>query len=126
MADFEIGTTEGGMVNITSLATPLELPRSEYFPYARTVNLGSGGKRGVGFPMATWTFALLTVEQRDQLKTFCPDASGEVYINTKLNDDTYATFQATMIWTENEDRWYGVKRNYSILFRNLVLIPEGS
>jgi hypothetical protein len=126
MDDFMIGTTEEGMTNIESLTVPLELPKSEYFPYARTVNKGNGGKRGVGFPMASWTFALLTVQQRDQLKTFCPDASGEVYINTKLNDDTYATFSATMIWPENEDRWYGVKRNYSILFRRLILIPGGS
>lgn len=126
MAEFMIGATYETMTNIEQLTTPLELPRSEYFPYARTVNLGNGGKRGVGFPMATWTFALLTVAQRDQLKEFCPNASGEVYIRTKLNDDTYANFSATMIWHENEERWYGVKRNYQIVFRNLVLIPEGS
>ena len=126
MADFEIGLTEMEMENLETLTTPLERPKSEYLPYARTVNLGDGGKRGVGSPMAVWRFALLTVEQRDQLKTFCPDASGTVYIRTKLNDDAYANFQATMIWTEDEERWYGVKRNYEILFRNLVLIPGGS
>jgi hypothetical protein len=126
MDNFEIGLIEGAMTNIEELTTPLESPKSEYFPYARTVNLGSGGKRGVGFPMATWTFALLEVEQRDQLKEFCPDASAEVFIRTKLNDDTYALFSATMLWTDTEDRWYGTKRNYSIIFRHLVLIPEGS
>lgn len=119
-ADFEIGTSYETLTNIEELTTPLELPKSSYAPYAHTVNLGSGGKRGVGFPMASWTFALLTVEQRDQLKTFCPDASGAVYIRTKLNDDTYAAFTATMIWHEDEERWYGVKRNYQIVFRNLV------
>jgi hypothetical protein len=126
MDDFEIGLTEEAMTNIEELTTPLETPKSEYFPYARTVNLGNGGKRGVGFPMATWTFALLEVEQRDQLKEFCPDASAEVFIRTKMNDDTYALFSATMLWTDTEDRWYGVKRNYQIIFRHLVLIPEGS
>lgn len=123
---FEIGTDYGSLTNIESLTTPLELPKSEYFPYSRTVNLGDGGKRGVGFPMASWTFPLLTVEQRDQLKSFCTDASNEVYIRTKLNDDTYAAFTATMIWPENEDRWYGVKRNYTIIFRNLVALGGGS
>ena len=122
MAEFEIGTTEGGMTNIQSLTVPLELPKSEYMPYARVVNLGSGGKRGVGSPMATWNFPLLTVEQRDQLKSFCAGASGPVFIRTKLNDDTYADFSATMIWPEGETRWYGVKQNYSILFRNLVAL----
>lgn len=120
MANFEIGPAGGLMTNIESLGTPLEIPRSEYYPYARTVNLGNGGKRGVGFPMAAWTFPILTVEQRDQLKVFCPDASGEIYIRTKKNDDTYANFSAMMIWPENEERWYAHKRNYQILFRNLV------
>ena len=126
MDDFMIGLTEMDLTNVEELGEPLEAPKSEYSPYARTVNLGNGGKRGVGFPMASWTFGLLTVEQRDQLKEFCPGASGEVVIRTKLNDDTYADFQATMLWTDVEDRWYGVKRNYQILFRNLVLIAEGS
>ena len=123
MAEFEIGTTEGGMTNIQSLTVPLELPKSEYLPYARTVNKGNGGKRGVGSPIATWNFALLTLEQRDQLKTFCPDASATVYIKTKLNDDTYAVFQATMLWVENEPRWLaGVKQHLQIVFRNMVAV----
>jgi hypothetical protein len=62
------------------------------------------------------------VEQRDQLKTFCTDASAAVWIRTKLNDDTYADFTATMIWVENEPRWYGVKQNYQIVFRHLVAL----
>jgi len=126
MANFEIGTTLEGMTNLESLTTPITPPKSEYLPYARTVNLGNGGKRGTGSPVAVWNFPLLTVDERDQLKTFCPDASGNVYIRTKLNDDSYADFSATMLWTDTEDRWYGVKRNYQIVFRNLVLIPEGS
>lgn len=126
-ADFEIGISYITLTNIESLTTPLELPKSEYFPYARTVNKGNGGKRGVGFPMASWRFAVITVEQRDQLKTFCPDASGEVYIRTKLNDDTYAAFTATMIWPEGEPRWLGgYKQNYEIIFRNLVPLGGGS
>lgn len=126
MNEFSIGLTQETMTNIEELTEPLDSPKSEYFPYARTVNKGNGGKRGVGFPMAIWTFALLTVEQRDQLKEFCPDASGNVVIRTKMNDDTYANFEATMLWTDTEDRWYGVKRNYQIVFRNLVMLEEGS
>jgi len=126
MADFEIGATEEELTNIEILEEPLEPPKSEFFPYARTVNLGSGGKRGVGFPMAVWNFPLMTVEQRDQLKEFCPNASGDVVIRTKKNDDTYAIFEAKMIWLENEDRWYGLKRNYPIIFRNLIELAEGS
>ena len=121
MADYQIGATSS-MTNVESLGTPLDAPKSEYMPYARTVNLGDGGKRGVGFPVATWTFGILTLEQRDMLKTFCAGASAQVWIRTKLNDDVYDDFTATMLWVENETRWYVHKQNYQVLFRNLVAV----
>ena len=126
MSEFQIGATEMDLTDVELLTVALDVPRSEYFPYARAVNTGDGGKRGLGFPYATWTFPFMTVEQRDQLKIFCPNASGNVYIRTKLNDDTFEVFSAKMLWVENEPRWYGTKQNYQILFRNLVLIPGGS
>lgn len=125
MPEFEIGTTLEELTNLSELTTPVEHPKSEYLPYARTVNKGNGGKRGIGSPVAVWNFALLSLEERNQLKEFCPGASANVYIRTKLNDDSYADFSATMIWPDTtEDRWYGVKKNFSILFRNLVLIES--
>jgi len=120
--EFEIGTTLVGMTNLVDLTVRVEPPRSQYFPYSRTVTLGNGTKRGLGAPMAVWGFALLTLEERNQLKEFCDGASAEVYIRTKLNEDTYADFSATMIWPDEEERWYGEKRNMTITFRNLVLI----
>jgi hypothetical protein len=126
MADFEIGTTYETLTNIEQLDEPLDPPKSEYYPYARTVNLGDGGKRGVGYPMAVWTFGIMTLEQRDQLREFCTDASGAIFIRTKLNDDTYEAFTAIMIWQENEERWFAHKRNYQIVFRNLVPLGVGS
>jgi hypothetical protein len=127
MAEFEIGETLETMTNLEELTTPVVPPKSAYLPYARTVNLGNGGKRGVGSPMAVWDFAVLSLAERNQLKTFCTGASADVYIRTKLNDDTYADFSAKMIWADGiEDRWYGEKKNFSITFRNLILIPEGS
>jgi hypothetical protein len=126
MAEFMIGTTLEGMTNLEALMVPLVPPKSNYLPYARTVNLGSGGKRGVGSPMAFWDFSLMTLEERNQLKEFCPGAAADVYIRTKLNDDTYADFSAKMLWLDNiEDRWFGEKKNMTIQFRNLILI-EGS
>jgi hypothetical protein len=126
MADFEIGATSS-TTNIESLTTPLPEPKSSYLPYARTNNKGNGGVRGVGSPVAQWSFAVLSIEQYNQLKTFCTGASADVYIRTKLDDDTYADFQAIMIWpNEPQDRWYGERKNFTVLFRNLVLIPEGS
>jgi hypothetical protein len=127
MPEFEIGTTEGGMTDVELLTTPVPAPKSSYQPYARVYNTGNGGTRGVGSPIATWTFPLLSVDQYNQLKSFCPGSSANVYIRTKLDDDSYADFQAKMIWPNDPlDRWYGERRNLTILFRHLILIPEGS
>lgn len=125
MPDFEIGNTLEEMTNLSQLETPVEHPKSQYVPY-RTVNKGNGGKRGTGFPVAQWDFPLLTLNERNQLKEFCPGASADVYIHTKLNDDSYEDFKAIMIWPDGpEDRWVaGEKKNFSILFRNLVPIES--
>ena len=126
MPEFMIGMTLETMTNLEEMTIPMVPPKSNYMPYARVVNLGSGGKRGVGSAMAIWEFSLITLEERNQLKEFCAGASAEVYIHTKLNDDTYGDFSAVMIWPEGiEDRWFGEKKNFTISFRNLLLI-EGS
>ena len=118
--EFEIGTSEGTMTNLAALDMPVEAPRSAYAPYAKLVRLGDGSTRGLGYPQAQWSFPLLTLEERDQLKTFCADASAVVYIRTKLNDDTYADFRAVMHWPEEEERWLaGVKQSLTIRFTML-------
>lgn len=127
MAEFAIGTTEEGMTNIEQLTTPLPVPKSAFLPYTRTVMLGSGATRGVGAPIASWTFPVLSIDEYSQLKTFCPGSSASIFIQTKIDNDTYAVFSGDIIWpNEPQDRWYGVRRNFSVQFRNLVLIPEGS
>jgi hypothetical protein len=124
MAEFEIGTTLLGMTNIEALATPLPAPKSSYLPYARVHNKGNGGTRGIGSPVAQWMFPVLSIAGYNQLKTFCSGASADVFIRTKLDDDTYADFEAKMIWpNEPQDRWYGERKNFTVIFRNLILIP---
>ena len=126
MAEFEIGTTLEGMTSLEELEQPVPLPQFDYMPFARVVNLGSGGTRGTGSPVAQWTFQLLAIEEYNQLRTFCAGASTEIYIRTRVDDDTYADFQAKMIWpNEGQNRWYGNRKNFTLTFRNLVLI-EGS
>jgi hypothetical protein len=121
MADFKIGTTLVGMTNIESLSTPLLPPKSTFLDFARVYSKGNGGTRGVGSPVATWSFPILSVAQYNQLKSFCSGASADVYIRTKLDDDTYDDFQAKMIWpNEPQDRWFGERRNFTVIFRNLV------
>ena len=126
MSFFEIGTTLMDLTPIDELTTPLPDMKSAYLPYSRTVPLGSGGTRGLGAPIASWTFPILEIDQYNQLRTFCPSSSTDVYLVTKLDDDTFATFTAKMIVpNEPQDRFYGQRKNYTVQFRNLVLI-EGS
>jgi hypothetical protein len=126
MSYFEIGAALVSLTAIDELTTPLPDMKSSYLPYGRTVSLGNGGTRGLGAPIAAWTFPILEIDQYNQLKSFCPSASSDVYIVTKLDDDTFATFSAKMIVpNEPQDRFYGQRKNYTVTFRNLVLI-EGS
>ncbi len=127
MSNFEIGTSEGSLSPIDQLTTPLPDPKSSYLPFARVNNKGNGGTRGVGSPVAQWTFPILSIEEYSQLKTFCTGASADVYIQTKLDDDSFEVFQGKMIWpNEPQDRWYGERKNFTVIFRNLILIPKGS
>jgi len=122
MADFKIGTTLGGMTNLESLGTPVPLPQIDYMPFARVVNLGSGGTRGVGSPVVTWTFQLLSLAEYNQLRVFCSGASAEIYIRTLIDNDTYGNFQAKMIIpNDGQNRWFGNRKNFVITFRNLVV-----
>ena len=124
MAEFEIGTTVGNMTNLEALVPPLPLPRSSYAPTAVVKRTGGGGKRGFGFPAAIWSFPLMSLDERNALKAYCPGASAAVYIRTKLDDDTYGDFTATMNWPDDDtsERWYGVRRNIMIEFVSLVAI----
>lgn len=73
-------------------------------------------------PVAYWTFPLMTIEERNQLKTFCPGYSAQVYITTKKDDDTFATFQCTMNWTDDDTsgRWHGNRKEIIVELVNLV------
>jgi hypothetical protein len=121
--EFKIGTTLGGMTLLSALATPVEWPKSTYMPYADVQTLISGLVRGVGFPIATWSWEVITRPQRDMLRTFCPGSSANVYIHTKTMDfsDSYDDFAAVMIWPTLEEEHDSQRRiNFKIDFRFLV------
>jgi hypothetical protein len=120
MAEFMIGTTEAGMVNLDALTVAVTEPRSEFLDYARIVAMLDGSMRGLGFAAASWVLAITTLEERNQLKVFCPGPSANVFIRTKKNDDTYADFSCVMNWPEKEERWMaGIKQNLIIMFTML-------
>jgi len=120
--DFEIGSTYVGMENVEELTVPLPPPASTYRRYALEVDLGDDTRRGFGLPSATWRWQVLTLAQRDQLKTFCSGASAQVFLNTKKRDasEVYDEFTAVMIWPSEEDVWAGRVRDFVIRYRSLV------
>lgn len=123
VADFKIGTTLNDMVNIESLSTPLPVPRAIFIDYPELIVAASGRSYGRGYPSCKWIFSLLTSEQRQQLKSFCPGSSSVVYIRTLTNDDTYANYQAIIHWPENEERDPSKRRDrleLTVTFTHLV------
>src|SRR5689334_14132020 len=127
MLPVKIGTTAEEMISLDELETPLQAPKFEFLDYEDTVRLQDNTERGLGFPVARWIYPYLEAEERNQLKEFCPGASATVYICTKLPNDTYGNYQATMIWLKQEPvRTMDLKTDFVIEFRNLVALEEAS
>ena len=126
--EFEIGLTQGGLTNLEVLAVPVVAPKCFYSPFAETLNLGNGTKRGVGAPKALWRWGFIPQNQRDRLRTFCPGASAEVCIRTYTRDaaDSVKEFSCTMIWpaADGEEVVHGHRIDFEIEFYNLVLLTE--
>ena len=77
----------------------------------------------MGFPVATWSWDVLTRAHRDALRVYCPGMSSAVYIRTKTMDssDSYANFNAVMVWpTQDEERDTERRIKLKITFRFLV------
>jgi hypothetical protein len=127
--DYRIATSgsavSGSASLLGNLATPVDYPKSTFSPYAGEQQLISGLVRGVGYPNCTWTWSIITREQRDILRTFCPGKSANVYIRTKTMDlaDSYHTYSAIMVWpTQQEERDFQRRVGLSISFKTLVLV----
>ena len=108
-----------------NLTVAVDYPKSTFMPYASEQKLISGLVRGVGYPTCTWIWSVITREQRDQLRTFCPGKSAAVFIKTKTMDssDSYHTYSATMVWpTQEEERDTQRRVGLKITFQTLVLV----
>jgi len=129
MAEFQIGTSLEGMELLTALTVPITVtPIASFEPYADYATLASGRRMGLGAPVATWTFPVLEIDERDQLREFCTGASATVYIRTagNDNDDAYANYQAVMHWPDAEERPAGLRHDFVVRFTHLVEQEEVS
>jgi hypothetical protein len=103
---YAIGETLESLTLLDDLDPPLKEPTSDYQDYAEEIALGDTGTRGVGFPVARWSFALMnSLEEREALRDFCAGKSAPVYISTRKNDGTYADFECVMHWPLREQRF---------------------
>ena len=126
--EYKIGAVSGSMMLLSALVVSgstvaVSPPKSTYMPYSSEQQLVSGLVRGVGYPVATWIWGVVTREERDALRSFCPGKSANVYIRTKTMDsaDLYADFSAVMVWdTENEQRDTQRRLEFRITFQTLV------
>lgn len=112
------------LVNVESVSTGATAPRSVHRPWEEVRDTGDGLARGLGRPACTWNWGIISQTQRDALRNYCSGKSARVYIRTKSIDgaDAMKTYQAAMMWADQEDRQTGRRVNFSIEFRDLVLL----
>lgn len=112
------------MTNVENLTVPVTAPKSTFKPWQESVLLQSGLSRALGKPSASWNWAVVSRAMRDQLRTFCPAKSANVYIRTRINDaDAYKYFAAIMNWTDDpEEKQAGRRLDFKVDFNFLVEI----
>ncbi len=122
-SNFKIGTTLEGITSLDALTTWIPDPKTEFRFYSKQLDLGSGLKRGAGWPITTWTYGFLTQAQREQLRTFCTTASAEVYIQTRTRDEDtgetpslFKIYKAVMTWPEHEEYRASRRLDFVITF----------
>lgn len=104
-------------------------PDFSYTPQSDVVKAVSGLSFPRGFASAMWHFNALTNTQRQTLKSFCPNLSAEVYIETLSNeqtvcgDDEWIQALAVMNWTAGDETKDSNKTlGLDIVFTHLVEI----
>lgn len=120
--------TYNNLTNVKNLAGSPSAPRSTFKPWVDAVDLGNGLRRGVGRPLAGWQWGFLTRQQRDALWAYVLGASTRLYVRTKINQNTtgyadkYQTYLAALLWPDSEDVQAGRYLNFTLTFRDLVLL----
>ena len=116
----KIGTSIGTLTDLEGLGfvEPEIIPK----PYQEAVRLGSGGKKGKGFPSQTWRWAALTNDQRATLRGYCAAESADIAIETIDPEDYTTTVQYNGIvhWPDEEDPQVLKTIGFVLTFTNLV------
>jgi len=118
----------GATFSITALSNVetlgLNAPRSTFKPWVSTIDLGNATARALGRPLAAWLWGFVTQAQRNTLRAYCTGKSARVYICTRKNDtsDAYVTYDALMLWPDDEEKATGRRLNFTLQFRDLIAL----
>lgn len=130
---FYIGISDDEVYDFFPLTTwfanyhkPVE-PDWTFAPFSAQVERADGGRSGMGFPRATWTWNHRRNDHVEALRAICPGSSAAVYIRTPTNevdiygDKVWKTFSCQMLWMpEDEDKQAGYTLGFTLEFRRLV------
>jgi hypothetical protein len=95
-------------------------PRHTFREFATSVRTIDGLEKGLGRPSATWTWDIISLADRSILRTYVTAKSARVFITTRVADDDYVDFEATMIWPDEEEKDAGRRLDFVIEFINMV------
>ena len=125
-SQFKIGTSTATLVSLDELTIPILDPKTTFKFYSKSVELGNGMVKGLGWPVAEWNYGFLTQSEREQLRKYCTNASSEVYITTRTRDEDtsspatlFKTYKAVMLWPENEEYANSRRLDFTVKFIRL-------
>jgi hypothetical protein len=119
IAEFEIGLTEVGLANVEGLTPKLLHPRATPPLPSMSIPLASAKVRGAGWLTFNWTWDFLEQEQYNLLRTYCPARSATIFVSTKDEEGTYASYRTEMIWPERPERSQNTYLDFTITFNVL-------
>ncbi len=118
------------LVNLESLTVSVFPPNGRpYIEFSKLLQLGDGTVRGAGWAKMQWAWGYLLDTQRDQLRLFCDDGSGnpvasnEVYIRTRTNETQgeYKRYSCVLVWPTGREQFSADKAiNFSLAFQRLI------
>lgn len=131
--EYAIGTSVATLVNVEELANGVTNvpPRGMAVDPVSVRRTGADGLvYGDGFPSCKWQFDVITGAQLDELLDYLDTAqSAVVYIKTRKDDHTYATYKAVMhrpvVHEDMEPAFVQRWKDVTIRFTMLELQEEG-
>lgn len=117
MGAYRISDTHPFTTNLVTTLLGVD-PKATYNPGGQRLTTLAGTTVDVGYPRVTWTFASITVAQWSSLLALVGTYSGEVYIETRDDEDSWAEWRAVVRLPESGtlQRWGGRYQNVVLEF----------